>query len=580
MPNIEPAVSLGAGRGARRLARTDLERGLLVVGAGTPGADCAYERLAGDLFAAAGSGPSPLSVLLLGPHAALRRAAARTASAAVLPDYYDLRFDPDGGWLWNPLHAPWLTARELATLLVDLVPGVVRPLSVQERRAAVSLLSVLFASWRAHPHPWFTFRDLHATVFDTQAVAAVLDRSADHVWSTYSYEVHILAEGFAELPDVLREVELTRADVERSRAAGHHRPLTCSLLPGGADSCTYTFDWQRRGDRYIAVVDGNSYVVLAWVLRGACAAVRGFDGAPVVPAVPFGGLQLARPSDQVLGSVHRCFRWFEDEWVGGPRALRNAVLGVLSDLFSPLCDAPCGDLLSPDAPSDLDPCERARLVPSLDVLAARGRAFVVAGFDGLAAPPVARALHVLAKRLWLSAAEARAPDSASASRPPAVLYAPRYERAVLDADDFAADVEVFSDARRLGVVPVVCVRSPDALDALAGTDWTGRLVGVLGVRAVVSALGGGLARRLAAALLPAAPADRVAACAARIGRLGDFAGLAVVRRARGGDALSRVTLPPYAGPAAPGALRSCLRWVRSAAAAAWARLRRTRCVAS
>ena len=535
-----PPVALSFGRRFGRrftVSGPDAAGGVLFLGGGTPAAHDVFGDVVYDLVVSTRTASPYLSLLALGVDRPLLDAfdhAERWAPLDPVPRHPDcgpwtLLAGPGAVTCWNPLDAPWLSAGALAALLVDLAEDSA-PLSPPARPLAVTYLATLIAAYRLLPDPWFTFRDLHNVLDSDEDGARLIDRATDAVFAEYRYVFEVDPYGLlpgsdvpradpdvaaGPVPDVLREIVLTRADVAASCGsgpAGFDPGFANDLVREGRDPVRFTYEWQRtENGTFSTLVGAEPYSALLWVLKGHHAAVRSFDtGARPRPLpIPFGARLLSEPSAESLVEMKRITTAYHDLFWLHPRRLTREIECRLRPFFRAFLEPPFGAVLSPSAPGDDVVPSMATRLPPLAVLRDRGSVVVSAYAAAGAHPETAHLLDVLLKRLWLSLPPQVTMDVPGRRAPATVVFAPRYDRAVLSTRDVAADAAAFLEGPGRRVIPVLGSPSLAALDhATAGRSWLPLLASAVRTRVILAASTGSALRRIVGLLSPAAPRYR------------------------------------------------------------------------
>ena len=391
------------------------------------------------------------------------------------------------------------------------------------------MLRWLFDLWRHLPEPRITFEQLRDLLAEPDPLQTLFDRYMDYLFSRYRYRVEVHEDDYERFRARLDRVVIGEADVALSRAMQVEPFLHDDMLGPGGACREYVFSWHLYRGRYHTLVDGLPYTALAWALRGGSPAGSAAAGSGDAASVPYADYVLEEPEADVGALADAAYHWRRRCWRTAPRRRRSAVLRRLVDFAGLFTVAPFRAALCPPSPDLSGP--QPVVLDSVDLLV-RGGAAVVLDLSSLGRSREAGALGWMMKRAWLDAASLPRP----LPRRTALLVADSYEDLVAGRLDAAADAAAFSGAGGRAAVPLVRAGSARRLEAAAGRSGLSMLVDAAGAVLVLG--GAGWARRLARLLLPGACADRVAACAARLGSLSGAGALARV----GPSTLVRLTV--------------------------------------
>ena len=233
---------------------------------------------------------------------------------------------------WNPLDAPWLSSRALATMLLDFEEELRgAPFPALERPVACDLLSWLLRIYRRLP-PFCapTLSDLYGVLLSEEPLYELFDRHTAWVYEKFVYLFELDEPDYCLVAQRLQSVVLRQADVDRdARAPRADRFLSEGLLGSHGLPATYTFEWCRYRGRYQVQVGDRAYHVMRWLLT-----------APYFPHAPvaFANYALSQPASGALADAEHAAAWLDSCWVPLPDAVCRRILGRLLAFLRPFTE--------------------------------------------------------------------------------------------------------------------------------------------------------------------------------------------------------------------------------------------------
>ena len=135
-------------------------------------------------------------------------------------DYMELSLDPETGWRWNPLHAPWIDTYSLAYTMASLVNQLFgKGKEPFWQQAYTSTMRWVIEIYRSFPGAWFTLADLYSAMVDRDLLAELVHRNERQTYDQYLYQVFIGADSYEDHRDALTSITITREDIDAAKSA-------------------------------------------------------------------------------------------------------------------------------------------------------------------------------------------------------------------------------------------------------------------------------------------------------------------------------------------------------------------------
>ena len=387
-------------------------------------------------------------------------------------DYMELNLNADG-FMWNPLHAPWVDTYPLAYTLAGLINQLFgKGKEPFWQQAYTNTVRWILEAFRSLPDPWFTFAEVYKVMVDREALGELVFKNARETYGKYKYHVAIDADEYERHKDRISAIRVTRQDVDAGPAVGPDGTKAAfsapaAALPPGVDEVVVEIPWTRDRENYVAEVGDIGYGAFGWISLQE-------------PKIFFTAEVKAKPEQDEIDLTAKIDTWYKSEWLGLDDKLRSSIVQGMSVFLGIFIVPDIARIFCPGRPADLSEADAARVMPRLDEVIEAGRVLAL-NMPAGANPALARAAGVMLKQAWLSTlllrpARMKADKLAAAkeNRPPqfwrpAVFVCDEYQAFVTcGEDDPSGDEKAFALTRQSRCIPIVATQSIVSLKSVLG----------------------------------------------------------------------------------------------------------------